>query len=145
MNRQRFKMIVLVCGAAALLWVGWINCRSSAALSGQRRAAVSAPQLVATSVRRDLGTVARSAVLRTTFRVANRGTRRLVLVEQGQRCCGGSVGVQEIIVPPGDSRDVPVQVDVGPWLGRMEQTVQYTTNDPQRPRFSVTVFAKVIR
>ena len=144
MNRRRFKTTVLICcGGVALLLVGSIVCRLSATLPGQGVAAESVPKLVAELSRRDLGTVSQGVVLRAAFPVANHGTRRLVIVEQVARCCGGSSGTREIIVAPGQSRDLRVEVDTASWFGRLEHTVRYTTNDRRVARFAVTVTADV--
>ncbi len=144
MNPQRFKMTVLVCGGGvALLLLGSIVCLRLAALPGQGLAAESAPKLVAESTRRHLGTVSQGVVLRAAFPVTNSGTRRLVMVEQMERCCDGSIETREIIVAPGRSRDLCVEVDTTPWFGRLEHTVRYTTNDRQTAQFSVTVTADV--
>ena len=128
---------------AALLLGVWFFSRVLPAWSRSNRVGSLSPQLVLASTHRDLGTVTQGSVLRTTFPIANQGTRRLVLSDQSQGCCGQPADPRQVIVAPGDSTELTVEVDTARWHGRMERTLRYTTNDPKLPRFALTVTASV--
>jgi len=91
----------------------------------------------------DLGTVPQGTVLQTSFPITNIGRRRLILVERSRACCGESPGQPETVLRPGEATELRVQVDTSRWCGRVREVVRYSTNDPQMPRFALTVTADV--
>lgn len=93
---------------------------------------------------RDLGAVSQGKVLQASFAVSNAGNRRLILLEEtGTTCCGQAAGPRQLIVAPGDSRDLIVKLNTAQWHGMAEQIVHYTTNDPKTPKFALRVTAIV--
>ena len=128
---------------AALCLGAWLFSRTPPAWPGGVRVGRSSPRLVLPVRERDLGPVRQGGVLRTSFRVANAGTRRLILREHAGSCCGGPADVRQIILAPGDATNLAVEVNTAEWCGRMEHTVRYTTNDPNLPHFALTVTASV--
>jgi hypothetical protein len=48
-----------------------------------------------------------------------------------------------MIVPPGGSATLPIELDTATLAGAVDHVVEFTTNDPNRPRFSLTLRADV--
>ena len=144
MRRKRLKNAVLLPAAVAglllalCLFSQWVS-----AWPGSDNAAAATPRLILPYTHRDLGTVPHGAILRAAFPVENAGTRRLILVEEVEGCCGQSVDPRSVIVAPGDSNDVTVEVDTARWHGSMQHSTHYRTNDPRLPRFTLRVTANV--
>ena len=89
----------------------------------------------------DIGPVQRNELRSVEFAIRNGLTKRLVINELDAGCgCSDSL-TQPLIVPPGESASLTVVLDVGSATGPIEKRVVFTTNDPSRPRFDVTVLA----
>jgi len=144
MDRRYFKVFAACVPFLAALFLGaWLSSRLLSARPISDHADSASPQVVLRCTQRDLGTIYQGAVLRATFPIANAGTRRLILREEGAGCCGQSTHPPAIILPPGGSEDITLDVDTAQWHGRMRHTVRYVTNDPRRPRFAVQINATV--
>ena len=143
MDRRYKKFAAYLPFLVALPMGAWLSSRLVSAWPIPDHADSTSPKVVLSSTERDLGTVCQGAVLRATFPITNAGTRRLILREEGAGCCGQSTRPREIILPPGGSEDITLDVDTAPWHGRMQHTVRYVTNDPRRPRFALQVNATV--
>jgi hypothetical protein len=144
MRPRRFKTLsICLLGLAAVLFSARLPSRVLPAWSNANHADSSSPKLALPSLHHALGTVRQGDVLRTTFRITNAGRRRLVLHEEARRCCGQSAESRRIIVPPGRSTLLRVEIDTAPWLGNMEHMARYTTNDPQLPQLALKVTALV--
>ena len=144
MNRKGFPRAALLAGLAAILLVAWwLPSPLTPAWARNDRAGPSTPSVVLPDTQRDLGTVSQGAVLRTSFRVENAGSRRLILIEEAEGCCGQSAQPRQITVPPRGSKELTIEVDTARWSGEMEHRVRYSTNDPKLPRFTLTVSATV--
>ena len=144
MRRKRLKNAALLPTAVAglllalCLFSQWVS-----AWPGNDNAADAAPRLILPYQQRDLGTVSQGAILRAAFPIQNVGTRRLILVEELEGCCGQSGTPRSIIVAPGDSKDVTVEVDTARWHGSIQHSAHYKTNDPQMPRLTLRVTARM--
>jgi hypothetical protein len=101
------------------------------------------PTAVLPCTQRDLGAVCQGVILRTAFPIRNLGTRRLILLQQSQGCCGQPAGQTETAVLPGEATELIVEADTSRWCGRLRKVVHYTTNDPDLPRFALTLSARV--
>ena len=86
------------------------------------------------SAAKDFGTVAPGQRLQDGFSVRNRGSRRLILHQDGASCCGQTTP-EPLIASPGQTINVPVDMLAPTQPGPFEQTLSFTTNDPSRPRF----------
>jgi hypothetical protein len=104
---------------------------------------VSGPIVVLGETQRDVGPVEAGVVLRARFSVENAGTRRLIIESESKACCDEPSERRQIVVPPGARRDLEIEVDTGQWHGRMRHAVHYTTNDPSRPQFTLTLHGQV--
>ena len=144
MRRKRLKeTLLLPTAAVGLLLALCVFSQWVSAWPGSDNAAVAAPRLIMPCRQRDLGTAPQGTVLRAAFPIKNAGTRRLILLKELEGCCGQSEAARPIIVAPGDSKDVTVEVDTARWHGSMQHSTHYGTNDPQLPRFTLRVTARV--
>ena len=143
MERKRLKRVSASLVAAALLIGMWLSSRLLPAWSPDGHAGGSAPKAVLSCQRRDLGSVPQGRVLQATFPVTNAGNRRLILSQRGTGCCGRPADSHQVIVAPGDSTELSVEVDTARWAGQLDHTVRYTTNDPALPQFALRVTALV--
>jgi hypothetical protein len=142
-TKIRWAALMLAAAVAACL-LGRLAAKAWAApWLGVCPALQDAPRLQSDQRQRDLGLVAQGAVLRTTFTVANHGRRRLILLQRGKACCGQETPSRRLVVPPGKSLDVAVEVDTSRWFGRMCDLTEYLTNDPRTPRLTFAVAAFV--
>jgi len=144
MDRRYFKASAICLPfLAALLLGARLPSRWLSAWPISDHADSTSPKVVLRCAQRDLGTIRQGTVLRATFPIANAGTRRLILRKEGAGCCGQSTRPPKIILPPGGSKDITLDVDTAQWHGRMQHTVRYVTNDPRRPLFALQVNATV--
>ena len=128
---------------AGLLLGAWITSRPFSQRPEASRSVVSAPRALFAHGRQDFGVVSQGVVLRSSFPITNAGSRRLVIVEETDTCCGQSADPNGLTVLPGESKCIEVEVDTGRWHGRVQRTFHFTTNDPKLPRFAFTVSAIV--
>ena len=139
-----FKLAAVAIGFPAtyrLLWVlagmsGW-----SLVTAGQDAAPVA---LVLDRPDHDFWDVEIGRTLEATFRITNRGGRRLVLQQLSSSCDCISIGFAEIIVPPGGNRELPIQLHAGSLPGSYRMEVRYRTNDPDRPVLTISLSAQVV-
>ncbi|MFH1919181.1 MAG: DUF1573 domain-containing protein [Planctomycetota bacterium] len=144
MDRKRLTTAAIALPVlAALLCGASLVSRSLSARTGEARAGRLAPRLVLPRSERDLGTVSQGGTIRAVFPIRNAGIRRLIVMEEGKGCCGEPAEPRRIILAPGESTSVEVEVNTAQWHGRVEHAVHYTTNDPELPRFALTVTANV--
>lgn len=128
---------------AGLIAAAWLVFEAVAPPSTNDHAGVSVPRLLLPRQTRDFGALPQGGVLQAVFPVANTGTARLVLVDQPGPCCGRPPDPRSVVVAPGESKQLTVEVDTAQWFGQMEHKAEYSTNDPDRPRFTLTVTARV--
>jgi len=90
----------------------------------------------------DLGRTSARREWRVPFQVCNSGDKRLVINEVDAACCGDSAR-ETIIIPPGETVEVAVNLDTRFGTGPVENIASFTTSDPDHPRFNLTVRAFV--
>ena len=132
------RLTILIAAIAALLFISFVPQALSPAWSGTGRAGDRLSAVELSCSERDLGTVPQGVILRPAFSVANVGTRRLILVEAGEDCCGQTSTPRQFVVAPGDSASITVEVDTGRYCGAMRHVVRYTTNAPDFPQITLT-------
>jgi len=123
-------------GAMGAAVACWANSTSMDTLSGQ-------PRVVLHCTQQDLGTINQGELVVARFPISNMGNRRLIVTEQAKYCCGGSPETQAIVVAPGKTQVLNTEINTRLWCGQMSHTTRYTTNDPRRPQFILTVRATV--
>ena len=121
----------------------WLSSPLLPARPPDGRAGGSAPKAVLSCRHRDLGSVTQGDVVQGVFPVTNAGSRRLILSPRAAGCCGRPADFPQVIVAPGDSAELSVEVDTARWSGQVAHTALYTTNDPALPRFTLRVTAVV--
>jgi len=104
-------------------------------LAAYKPASNPAPQVALDDDVHDFGHVRRGVILHHDFRIRNSGGRKLLLYREG--------GVDPIRVDSGDAADVTVALHSAERWGRTQKNVRFTTNDPERPRLTLTVTAVV--
>jgi hypothetical protein len=114
----------------------------SATASNRRQS--SPPQIIAASTARDLGHTHVREEQRISFPIRNGGSRRLVLNEMDAGCGCGNPTVRTVIIPPGERREVTLTLDTRFANGLVRQSASFATNDPNRPRFTVSARAWVV-
>lgn len=100
------------------------------------------PKAFVSNTSLDLGVVRQSETREVAFPIENKGLRRLILNEIGCGC--GTPARPTIVVPPGQTRDIPVSLDLMMHLGAFEKKVTFSTNDTTYPCIELKVVAKVI-
>jgi hypothetical protein len=144
MRYQRFTRAILSLILIAGLALGYrIFLYPLSAWSNEELARDLVPTLILPNTQRDFGTVQQGVVLQHSFPISNSGLRRLILVEQTEACCERVIDQRRIVLAPGDSTNLTVEVDTAQWHGRVKHTVHYNTNDPKLPRFSLIINADV--
>jgi hypothetical protein len=103
----------------------------------------SAPKAALPYRHRDLDAAIQGSILRAAFPIANTGNRRLILMKRDNRCCGSSARSNQIVVEPGDSTELNVEVDTTQWFGQLDYTVRYTTNDLTFSEFTLRITANI--
>ncbi len=143
MDRKRAgKLALAFAVVVALLLVARAGGGAVHAYLTESPAERSPPRLALDRNEHDFGTVSRGDVLRIAFTVVNTGGRRLIFYEDGTGCCGQTSGSRHVVAP-GESVELPVEVDTSQLHGRVEHTVRYATNDPRLPHFILKVTAHV--
>lgn len=87
------------------------------------------------------GTVDPGSSLTHQFKLRNTGNRRLILVEEVCACAKDKENA--LIVPPGEQIDLALTLKAPAENVVITLQRRFTTNDPKRPRFALTVSAKV--
>jgi len=90
----------------------------------------------------DFGEVAAGESHEHAFAVQNPGTQRLVLTPAGCNCRESS-NRDAIVVAPGASAEVIVELDTTGASGPLRQIEHFTTSDPSRPHIDLVVTAQV--
>jgi hypothetical protein len=127
-------LLVAVCLASAYLVV-------QAARSQHRTERVENPKLVVAQTERPLGTVSAGSVQRAEFTLYNAGSRRLIVREDVCSACDPG----QWVIPPGQSRDLTIELDTTGLQGEVRHVRNYTTSDPLLPRLALAVSATVQR
>lgn len=91
----------------------------------------------------DLGSTSVQKEWSVPFQVCNSGKIRLVINKVDTACCGDSAQ-ETIIIPPGKTVEVAVNLDTRFTTGSVENTASFTTSAPDCPRLDLTVQAWVV-
>jgi len=71
------------------------------------------------------------------FKIRNTGHRRLVINQVDVNCGCGIKILRTFVVPPGESKDIPVTLDSRFGDGAIETIASYRSNDPNQPKFNL--------
>jgi hypothetical protein len=128
----------IAAGGAPLLLMGGL-----AAEWRESNAAGARPVAVLEKTEHNFGSVPAGSVLHADFPVTNAGRRRLVLCDQSIRWKSPEYAPPEIIVPPGDCRNVTVRFRTENRATRLRKEICYGTNDPTRPIVTLVLSAEL--
>jgi hypothetical protein len=109
---------------------------TSASVSGK-------PQVVLDRTEWDFGNVTAGETLRATFLVKNAGDRDLILLKHRSSCGCLTPDFSEAALPPGQSRELRVDIRTDRLHGPVRKRQSYTTNDAQKPLIEFTLVADV--
>lgn len=144
---KRQKLLASIAVSAATILALLLACRVAvrSAVSAASEAGRAGPRLVIERTERDFGTVKPGVVLRETFTLSNAGARRLVINEE--HCCGRPRSLKDgaLIIPPGGSRSITLRAGTTREYGLLRRAVEYTSSDPDRPRFTLALIARIAR
>jgi hypothetical protein len=101
------------------------------------------PIAVAEQTQRDFGTTTAGPVLRADFSIRNDGQRQLVLIELSRSCACLLGGDREVVVDPGQSAHVALELHTARLQGRVRKIIRYLSNDPNLPNITLAVMADV--
>ena len=131
---------VCIGALTALLGLGCLVAQLTANVPNLRNRFESLPKIVLSQTELDLGTVNPREDLCGYVLVGNDGAKRLIILPEtgGCPCCGDDLPAP-FIVAPNERRWMKVRGH-SPLRGRFViENVDYKTNDPNAPRFSVTL------
>ena len=137
-----YPLAAALCAVLGVLLI-WSTGIQSALFAPPAGEAIGTARLRLDEKRRDLGTIAAGKNARATFRVANVGSRRLVIRKETGHCCGQGGPEEVTIVPPGGSTNLIVEVETTGIHGGLQRDIVYATNDPQMPQLTLTVAGRV--
>ncbi len=92
---------------------------------------------------RDLGQIKERKQWSVSFTIHNVGNTRLVLNELDVECGCGEKIKRTILVPPGETAEVTVPLDSRFMSGEIENSANFFTSDPLRPKVTLTAKAFV--
>ncbi len=109
------------------------------AFSGQDKA----PSIVIDNPVKDFGKVMQGTMLKHAFSFSNKGTTTLEILTVEASCGCQTASPSADKIPAGRSGQIEVSVDTAGMTGAIEESVSVATNDPRRPKVSLSVRADV--
>jgi hypothetical protein len=101
-------------------------------------AGTAAPKLVVAEPEFNFGEVKAGAEIKHTFVVKNEGTAEL-LIKTVTPSCGCTASDFTKVIPPGGEGKITLTINTTGFNGAVSKHADVTTNDPQRPRFSLSM------
>lgn len=139
---SRKAITVALAGAVVLAGWGLLHARSAwvrAVASG----AGDLPELRVERREWDFGTIEAGQGVQASFEIMNAGTKRLILNPQVDdcRCLAGADG--QLIVPPGKTARLELQVPTTGPHGAIVHRFHFATNDPRVPALTFRVSGSI--
>ena len=128
--------LVVLFGREAAGWLlhGWLARQDAESFK---------PVAVVDRTEQDFGTTRPGPVLRAVFSIRNEGQRQLILLELSRSCACLLGGDAEIVVDPGQARELALELHTARLRGRVRKIVRYLTNDANLPDITLAVMADV--
>ena len=140
---MRISRALRSAGVACLIALSMLFAVSLAMRSGQSQVNPSHASLNVPTNVVDFGCTSVRQQWRVPFQICNSGNKRLIINQANASCgCGDSLH-QTLIIPPGESVNVTLKLDTRFGTGLVETTSNFTTSDPEHPRFNLTARAFV--
>jgi hypothetical protein len=104
------------------------------------------PELEGTDYTYDFGDIAPDQAVEKAFKIANKGTKDLVVDDVSSTCGCTAVLLSENTIPPGGEAELRVGYDPRMYedKGFVQQKVRITSNDPATPLVEFAVAANVV-
>lgn len=115
---------------------------SAALLVAQEAPKAPQPKAVLPVAVKDFGSVGKGEKVATDFEIRNEGDAELEIVEVVP-ACGCTVASFDRRIAPGASGKVHAELDTASFSGPIAKGITVLTNDPQNPRFQLTLQAEV--
>lgn len=97
------------------------------------------PRLVCAQPDYDFGRVKGEPMIEHSFTLENKGDSPLVIRRVVTSCGCTTSKTRSFEIPPGDSKDLPVEIDLKGRSGPQRQFITLHTNDPNNPRLPLKV------
>ena len=134
-SHRQFAMITIAFGIPFFVVFLAIATRESASAIPRPKGAV----LTLCATTHDLGQTSLREELHVSFPICNSGTRRLMLNALDLDCGCGEPTQGAIFVAPGETIHVDVPLDTRFVTGSVENSLEFTTNDPANTLFQLRV------
>ena len=127
------------------LVAGLLLCSLGSSLAGCGKAAPTVPTIEADALRHELGTVAfESGTVNDQFTLTNRGQKPLVIHKVEASCGCTTADLDKDTLATGESTQLDVKLDTQLKLGPVEKTIDVFSNDPNKPKLTLTLLADVV-
>ncbi len=103
-----------------------------------------APSIAVEPDRFDFGSVQQQRTLSKQFRVRNFGSRPLSIERITASCGCFAWQLEEGDIAPGESVSLRVSLDTRDDLRRVERSVLIESNDPERPKLLIRLYATIV-
>ncbi len=90
----------------------------------------SGPRIHFSEMEYNFGTVQPGEKILHSFKVENQGDSNLEITEVRPSCGCTTAGSWSRLIKPGESGNIPVQLDTGRFKGELTKTISITSNDP---------------
>ena len=106
--------------------------------------AEQAPRIAVEPDQFDFGAVRQHSRVSKPFRIRNFGSRPLSIERISASCGCSAWQLEEGEIAPGQSTELRVSLDTRDDVGRVERTVLIESNDPERPKLLIRLYATVV-
>jgi hypothetical protein len=103
-----------------------------------------APSIAVEPDQFDFGSVKQQRTVSKQFRIRNFGSQSLSITRITASCGCSAWKLEEGDIEPGQGSDLRVSLETGDELGRVEHTVLIESNDPERPKLSIRLYATIV-
>ena len=113
---------------------------ASPGLAGQR----PAPSIAVEPDQFDFGSVRQQSTVSKQFRIRNFGSSSLTIKRISASCGCSAWQLEEGDIAAGQGSDLRVSLDTRDDVGRVERTVLIESNDPERPKLLIRLYATIV-
>ena len=103
-----------------------------------------APSIAVEPDQFDFGSVRQQSTVSKQFRIRNFGASSLTIKRISASCGCSAWQLEQGDIAAGQGSDLRVSLDTRDDLGRVERTVLIESNDPERPKLLIRLYATVV-
>jgi len=92
----------------------------------------------------DFGSVRQQSTVSKQFRIRNFGSGSLTIERISASCGCSAWQLEEGDIAPGQGSNLRVSLDTRDDVGRVERTVLVESNDPERPKLLIRLYATIV-